>query len=352
MIVKDFNEIKEFKKILVVGEEDYSIVQHIINPLKKTYDQRVQYYVKNNLDFKNAIDAVKYKPFFHERWLIVYNNQENKAPIKAQLTKLMTTKNPYHTCIAYVTYKQYKFLLEKEKWVKDPEIGIINLTYLPWNSYKTLTLNNLTTQITNEALNLFLKYITNDKRNILNYIKYLNTVNGLITPASIKELIEDTRRVELGDYFSALLETKERKTISSISDLLTRYRFKRIKQDIETATKDMIDIKNLMYKGYILPYSIYDDIKHLKDKSLLPDNLSNLSFKTLRNYSEIIIKIPIKELILINMMLSKAKDSTHLILITMLLVNRYKWDEEDKAYIITLLTTNKVSESTNNLHLL
>ncbi|WP_275372457.1 hypothetical protein [Clostridium tertium] len=337
MLVKNISEIKKYKKLLIIGDEDSGVVQYVMNPIKKSYDHKIHNYIKDNRDFKDAIERVKYKPFFNEKWFLIYNNIENRAPVKSQLEKLFVSTNKNYDCIAYISYRTYKYALTKEKWLKNNDIGVVNLTYMPIDFYKALIFSNLKVSINNDALNLFLKYISNDFQNIINYIGHLNTINRTITVNDIKCLIEDTRILGIDDYMKSILEHKHKKAVKVISELISRYKFKTLKENIEKDLSIMISIKNLMYKGLILPYTYYEDIKSLKDHGKLPDNLSKVSYKKIKTYTDLVLKVQVKELVLIQYILLAARDDTHLIILTMLLTNRENWDKDDVLYIKDIL---------------
>lgn len=337
MIVKNLSEIENYNKILIIGREDSSIVQYVLEPIKKSFDSRIHLNINDNTSFKNTVEKIKYKPFFNDKWLVSYNNTENKAPIRSQLDKLFETTNKNYSCIAYISYKSYRFISKKLKWLMKSDIAVVNLTYMPYTFYKDVTLSNLKVRITNEALSLFLKYISLDYQNIFHHIKTLNTAKGIITSDKVKELIEDTRVVRVPDYLEVLIACKERQSIKILAELLNTYKFKTLKSNLESDIRTMVDLKTLMYKGLLLPYTIYDDTKALKTNKKLPDSLSKISYKKLKTYSELALNIPLKELIMIEYILISARDQTHLILLTMLVANRNVWDKEDMKYVRDIL---------------
>lgn len=337
MIQKDISKLDKYSKIVIIGNEESSLVRHLVNPIKNKYDMTVTSYIRNTVDMAEIDNKIRYKPFFHSKWLIIYSNQDSKAPIKSQLEKILTSTSDNFSCICYVPYRLFKTKLMKEKWVNSEEIGIFNLTYLPLDFYKGIIFSNLKQQIYNPALNLFLKYISRDMHNIMNYIEILNTIPHPITVEDIKINIEDTRVLSMVDYVSNLFQNKEKASIKAMTTLINMYGYKKYKTDLMKALSQIIQIKKIMYDGWIMPETIFDDVFLMKNKGVLPEDLSKLNINIMKNYAISILNIPLKQIILYAFILKAAVDETHLIVLSMLLCNSSKWDADDINYIKNML---------------
>lgn len=345
MIEKDINKLKDYSKIVIIGYEDSSLIRYLLNPIKSNYVKEVTTHIRTNKDMVDIDSRLKFKPFFHKEWLIVYSNQENKAPVKAHFNKILNHKSNTFRCMCYASYRTFKTKLANESWVKSPDVGIFNLMYLPVDFYKKIIFENIKQQIYNPALNLFLKYISRDSHNIMSYIDVLNTIDHPITVEDIKLNIDDTRVVNITDYISKLFQQKERTTIKTLTTLINNYGYKKFKKDLDISMSQLIALKKLMYSGQVMPETIFDDMFRLKNEGILPEEISKLNINTMRGYCLSIISIPLKHLILYSYILKKAVDETHLIVLSMLICNRAKWDKDDINYIKTLLEVNLVEDN-------
>lgn len=337
MVEKDITKISSYSRILIIGSESSGVVKYFLEPIKENYDKSVILNINTNEAYKNSIDKLKFKPFFNDKWLSVYDIQDRKAILKNNIEKLLLGPSKTYDCICYVSYPYYKKKLANEKWIKNDNIGVFNLTYLPNEVYKNLIFKNLKHQILDPALNLFLKYISMDFHNILTHIDYLNSLDKVITVEDIKMNIEDTRITNIYDYISSMLNEKEKATMKSIANLVDRYGYKNLKKNLKMCFEQLIALKTLMYKGELMEETIFEDVFRLKNDNKLPDILLKLNIRDMKVYVKSILDIPLKHIILYSIIIGKSRDSTDLMILSMLICNKSKWDDDDINYIQRLI---------------
>lgn len=278
--------------------------------------------LNNSINFIELEELLREPPFIGDTFLILGDLSDIDQKYRRRLFKILGANKPYIKAIIYISnYKDYKTLADN----KDFKIGhAIYLFKLPKELYKDYARDYLKCEISDKALNSYIKR-TDTYQNFLLYLAKLKTLTPPITSNMLNGVIPNCSVYDLDDYIKVII-TRDKKTIhmKALNNCLNMYR-RDTHKEIVNAIERLIDIKKLTLQGYLLAFTVDEDITYLSDHELLPESLFKLSTYKIKELIDIASVISLPELHLIYLCFLNVKPTTqNLFILTEILYNRDK----------------------------
>ena len=276
--------------------------------------------LNNNTSSAHLEDLFKEPPFLGDYYFLIgdYSDLDNK--VKRKLLNLLETPPNHIISVVYISqYRDYRTLADNKHF----NIGkAIYLFRTPRELYHDYARNYIGCEISDKALNSYIKR-TDNYENFILYLDKLSTLTPPITSDMIKKHVPDCSSYTMYDYLRTLI-VRDKKTIhmKALQTCLETYKRKTFDEIIDNL-EILINLKRLTLQGYILPYTIKEDLTYLEEHHLLPKVLEKLSAYKINKYLEVTSVISLSELNLVYLCFLNTKPSTqNLYILTDLIYNR------------------------------
>lgn len=305
----------------LVNRIKHKLAPHLFDKTGKIIDNMENVILLNrNTSVVQLDELFKEPPFIGDTYYLIGDYSDLDNPVKRKIVKLLENIPNHIIATLYISeYGHYRQLADNKTF----NVGkAVYLFRLPRELYADYLRANLKGEITDKAVKLYLRR-TDNYENFILYIDKLKEQIYPITPETVKKCIPDCSGYTMYDYLSTLI-TRNRKTVhmKALNDCLAVFKRKTY-DEIMNNLEVMLTLKRLTLQGYILPYTIGEDLKYLEENHLLPEVLEKMNKYTIEKYLELTSTISLPELNLIYLCFLNTKPTTqNLYILTDLIYNR------------------------------